>query len=90
MNFLLCSKNIKVIFLNFETNFPTDAIFCPRLPPILCFFVCSALVAQTTRLIPLLEDDPYSYTDFKKIWSKSTNGVKRYQQLSTTVAQYYL
>ena len=79
-----------MIFKNFEKSFPTNVIFGPHLPPILCFFVCSALLAQTTCLIPFLEDDPYSYTDFKKIWSKSTNGVKRYKQLSTLIAQYSL
>ena len=55
-----------MIFKNFEKSFPTNVIFGPHLPPILCFFVCSALLAQTTCEIPFLEDDPYSYTDFKK------------------------
>ena len=66
MYFLLCSKNARMIFKNFEKSFPTNVIFGPHLPPILCFFVCSALLAQTTCLIPFLEDDPYSYTDLKK------------------------
>ena len=54
----LCSKNARIIFLIFEKSFPTNVIFGPRLPPILCFFVCSALLAQTTCLIPFSEDDP--------------------------------
>ena len=79
-----------MIFKNFEKSFPTNVIFGPHLPTILCFFVCSALLAQTTCLIPFLEDDPYSHTVFKKNWSKSTNGVKTYKQLSTLIAQYSL
>ena len=55
-----------MIFLNLEKSFLTNVIFCPRLPPILCSFVCSAFLAQMTRLILRLEDDPYSYTDFLK------------------------
>ena len=35
----------------FEKRFLTNVIFGPSLPPILCFFVRSALLAQTTRLI---------------------------------------
>ena len=66
MYFSLCSKNAKIIFLNFEKSFPTNLIFDPRLPSILCFFVCSALQAQTTCLIHFLEDDHYSYTVFTK------------------------
>ena len=50
-----------MIFRNFEGSFPSNVIFCPSL---LCFFVCSALMAQTTCLIPFLENDPYSHIDF--------------------------
>ena len=82
-----------MIFKNFQKSFPTNVIFCPRLAPVLCFFVCSTLLAQTTRLIPFLDDDfldDYSNRDLKKNWSKSTNRVKKYKQLSTIVAQYSL
>ena len=62
MNFLsYCSKNANMIFFNFEKKFPhnRDFLSLPTVLPILCFFVCSAFLAQTTRLIPLLDDDPY-------------------------------
>ena len=54
-----------MIFKKFWKKFPTNVIFDP--PPTLnfMFFVCSTLLDQTTCLIPFLENDPYSYTDFK-------------------------
>ena len=57
-------------------------IFGPHQPPISCFFVCNALLAQTTCLLPFLEDDPYSYTDLKKIlvkidqWGQEIQAIK--------------
>ena len=52
-------------FLKVLKKIPHKRDFRSPPTPNFMFFVRSTLLDQTTCLIPFLENDPYSYTDFK-------------------------